>query len=242
MDAKLDFKALDRSDRKQRIVDTAARVFQQKGYRAATLDDVACELGLTKAALYHYVASKDELLSIIYLQALASFFAEAYEIRGLDLPPPEKLRRLVHRHIQHVILENLPMFSVFFSDHSQLPEKEFQEIRAEKVRYTRVVADLLQEGMAQGHFRPGDPWLGACALLGMCNWLYKWYRPGPRTPDPEALADHFLDLLERGYLREQGLATPGEDTARERRRALVQELEGHARGLADVARELGALV
>jgi len=65
-----DFKMLDKSVRRQKIIDTAADLFQKKGYSSTTLDDVAKELGVSKAAIYHYVSRKDELLSIIFAHSI----------------------------------------------------------------------------------------------------------------------------------------------------------------------------
>ena len=193
-----DFKGLDKSLRKHRILDTAARVFHQKGIRTATLDDVAQELGLTKAALYHYFSSKEDLLSAIYIQALENFFAKAYEIGAMGLRPREKLRLLIRNHIQGIIIENLPMFAVFFSEENQLSERNFQKIRQEKRKYTRVVVDIIQEGIDRGGFRKLDPTLMAYGIIGMCNWIYKWYKPDPGSQSPERIADLFVDLLEAG--------------------------------------------
>ena len=197
----VNFKSLDKSVRKQKIIDTAVTIFQQKGYRSATLDDVAQELGLTKAALYHYVSSKEGLLTLIYLQALESFFAKAYEIGEMELSPPEKLRFLIRHHIQNIIIENLAMFAVFFTEENQLPEKDFQEIRREKRKYTQVFEKVLEEGVAQGYFVETDIKLQAFSIIGMCNWLYKWYKPGVGAFTPEKITDHFIGLLEDGYLR-----------------------------------------
>jgi AcrR family transcriptional regulator len=242
-----DFKSLDKSLRKQMIVDTAVDVFHRKGYRASTLGDVATELGLTKAALYHYVASKENLLSIIYLQALESFFAKAYEIGGSNLPAREKLRTLIRHHIKHIIIDNLAMFAVFFSEENQLPERDFEEIRQEKLRYTRVVEEIIEEGVAQGHFRATDAWLQACAIIGMCNWLYKWFKPGESAYSPDEISDHFIGLLEQGYLKGQdGTERPEPDTppapqARNppgKRKDLLAELKRHAQAVTALVAEL----
>jgi AcrR family transcriptional regulator len=249
MESSQPFKGLDKSLRRRRIVDTAARVFHQKGYRTATLDDVAQELGLTKAALYHYFASKDDLLSAIYIQALESFFAKAYEIGAMGLGPREKLRLLIRNHIQGIIIENLPMFAVFFSEENQLPERDFEKIRQEKQKYTRVVVDIIREGVAGGSFRRLDPVLMANGIIGMCNWIYKWYRPQEGSRSPEAIAELFLDLLERGYLApvegERGFwagAAADSSVARgPRRERLVQELKGQCRALADLLDRLERL-
>ena len=185
MESKQNFKSLDKSLRKQRIIDTAASLFHRKGYASTTLDDVAGELGISKAALYHYVGSKDELLSIIYTQAFENVFKDTYEISGMDLPPDEKLRFMIRNHINNIIIKDLSMFSVFFSEESQLPEKDFKKIREEKKKYTRIVEEIIAEGISLGMFKKADPNLQAYAILGMCNWIYKWYKPQKTNYTPE---------------------------------------------------------
>ena len=195
------FKGLDKSIRKQKIIEVAATLFCKKGYQSTSLDDVAKEIGISKAGIYHYVSSKDNLLSIIYTQAFEKIFQETYEIGRMDLPPDEKLRRILDNHIKNIIVRDLSMFSVFFSEESQLPEKDFQKIRQEKKRYTRIIEEIIEEGIAQGLFRELDPQLQAYAILGMCNWIYKWYRPERARYDPEVIAENFIALLEAGYLK-----------------------------------------
>jgi len=196
-----DFKGLDKSLRIQKITDTAAELFHRKGYRSTTLDDVSKELGITKAALYHYVSSKEKLLSRIYIQALENIFRNTDKIAGKELPPDVKLRLIIQNHIKGIIIQSISMFSVFFTEENQLPEKEFRKIRREKRKYTRIVEEIIEEGISQGLFRKSDPKLQAFALIGMCNWVYKWYKPGPDSYTPEQIADYFVSLLERGYLK-----------------------------------------
>ena len=195
------FKSKGKSLKKQMIIDAALKIFHRKGYRAATLDDVAHELGLTRPALYHYVSSKEDLLSQIYIQAMESFFDIIYEITGMELTPPEKLRFFVYRHLNTVVIENLAMFTVFFSEENQLAKKEFQQIRKEKRKFTKVVENIIIEGMEQGYFRQVNPKLQASAIIGMCNWLYRWYKPGKSSFTPDEIVDQFTGLLENGLLR-----------------------------------------
>lgn len=194
------FKSQDKSLRKQMIIDTAVKIFHHKGYRTATLEDVAHELGLTRPAIYHYVSSKEDLLSQIYLQALESFFDTIYEITAMDLAPPEKLKLFVSRHLNTVVIENLSMFTVFFSEENQLAKKDFKKIRREKRKFTEVIENIILEGMEQGHFRQVDPKLQANAIIGMCNWLYRWYKPGQSSFTPDEIVDQFTRLLEYGLL------------------------------------------
>ena len=205
-----EFKSLDKSLRKQKIIDTAASLFHRKGYASTTLDDVAGELGISKAALYHYDGGKDELLSIIYTQAFENVFKDTNEISGMDLPPDEKLRLIIRNHINNIIIKDLSMFSVFFSEESQLPEKDFKKIREEKKKYTRIVEEIITEGISEGMFKKTDPNLQAYAILGMCNWIYKWYKPQKTNYTPDQIADHFISLLQNGYLECPASSTAGE--------------------------------
>jgi len=202
------FRGLDKSLRIQKITDTAAELFHRKGYRSTTLDDVSRELGITKAALYHYVSSKEKLLSRIYIQALENIFRNTDKIAGKDLPPDVRLRLIIQNHIKGIIIQSISMFSVFFTEENQLPEKEFRKIRREKRKYTRIVEEIIKEGISQGLFRKSDPRLQAFALIGMCNWVYKWYKPGPGSYTPEQIADYFVSLLEGGYLKGETKGTP----------------------------------
>ncbi len=195
------FKKQDKSLRKQMIIDTAVKLFHRKGYRSATLDDVANELGLTRPALYHYVSCKEDLLSQIYLQALESFFDTIYEITTMELTPHEKLKTFIHRHLNTVVIENIAMFSVFFSEENQLPKRDFQKIHKEKRKFTKVVEDIIIEGIQQGYFRQVDPKLQASAIIGMCNWLYRWYNPEQSSFNPEEIEEQFTGLIENGLLR-----------------------------------------
>ncbi len=195
-----DFKGLDRSVRMQKIVEAATGLFHRKGFNTATLDEVARELGLSKAALYNYIPSKGKLLSMIYGQAFEKIFHRIYEISAAPVSPEEKLRQIIRDLICNIITDNIAMFSVFFAEENQLPSKDFQKILEEKKRYTRLVVKIIDEGIEKGVFKPVDSRLQAYALLGMCNWLYKWYKPQKEAFSPEAIADHFIALVETGYL------------------------------------------
>jgi len=235
-----EFKSQDKSLRKQLIIDTAVKVFHQKGYRAATLDDVAHELGLTRPALYHYVSSKENLLSLIYIQALESFFATIYEITSMDLSPPDKLRLFVRRHLRTVVIENLAMFTVFFSEENQLPEKDSQKIRKEKRKFTKVVEDIILEGIAQGYFRDVNAKLQSNAIIGMCNWLFRWYKPGQSSFTPDEITEQFIDLLENGLFQKMEKSEDTKDSQRQRRR-IFKELKANSGQVTNLIDELERL-
>jgi len=246
----LDFRAQGKSLRQQMIIDSAVKIFHEKGYRRATLDDVAEDLGVTKPALYHYVSSKENLLSQIYIQALETFFSYIYEIPGMELSPAEKLRLFIRRHLKSVVIENLAMFSVFFSEEGQLPEPDFKRIGEEKKKFTHVVEKIIEEGISQGAFRPLNPKLQAYAIIGMCNWLYRWYKPDSGPFSPDEIADQFIALLEQGYRYPEGkdrtgskkdLSTGAKENILERKRYIFEELKHESGRFSALINELEML-
>lgn len=229
MEHQLDFKGLDKSLRKQKIIDTAADLFQKKGYSTTTLDDVAKELGVSKAALYHYVSRKDELLSIIYAHSIINIFMGTYEILDMDLPPNEKLRLFIHNHIKNIIIKSLPMFAVFFSEENQLLEKDYQKIRKEKRKYNHILEEILKEGISKGVFKKVDVKLQSYAILGMCNWVHKWYKPDQSKYTSEQVADHFANLLETGSIKSHLLEEDRDRrTSKSNKRKIGSEIQKQA--------------
>jgi AcrR family transcriptional regulator len=200
MEDKTGFRGLDRSVRLQKVIDTAAELFHKKGFKSATLDGLAKQLGLSKTALYHYVSSKEHLLSMVYGQAFEKIFERTEEIAAMDVPPDEKLRLILRDHIKNITIKNAALLSVFFAEENQLPKDDFQKILKEKRRYSQIIEDIIKDGIAEGIFEPADPRLRANAILGMCNWVYKWYKPKRTAYSPDQVADHFIALLEAGYL------------------------------------------
>ncbi len=191
----------------QRIIDTATEFFHQKGYRATTLEDVADEIGITKAALYHYVSSKENLLSIIYIKALESIFKNTNKIAEMNLPPDEKMRLIIRNHVKNISIKSLSILSVFFAEENQLSLADFKKIQAEKKKYNQILEQIIQEGIEQKIFRDTDLNLQTYGILGACNWIYKWYKAEHTPYTPEQIAEHIIKLLERGYLAPAGSDT-----------------------------------
>ncbi|MBL0702183.1 MAG: TetR family transcriptional regulator [Desulfosarcina sp.] len=194
------FRGLDKSLRIQRIIDAATELFYKKGYRATTLDDVAKKIGVTKAALYHYVSSKENLLSVIYMQALESIFRNTNKMAVMNLPPDEKLRLIIGHHIKNISIKSLPILSVFFAEENQLSSADLKGIQNEKKKYNQMIENIIEEGIEQGLFRKTDPKLQAYGILGVCNWIYKWYKADKTPYTPDQIAGHLINLLEKGYL------------------------------------------
>jgi AcrR family transcriptional regulator len=194
------------------ILTAAADLFRERGYRAATLDEIAQRVGVSKPTLYGYFRSKEELLAAIFHRAMSLFERDLGAIRASGDDPVAKLRRVIRFHVGAVIAER-SFLAVFFSEEANLPPRLSRAIRRRKARYDRSVRAIVDAGIRDRSLRTANPRLLVFALLGMANWVYQWYDPAGAW-DADTIADGFIALLEPGYL-----ATP-----RSRQRELTETL------------------
>jgi TetR/AcrR family transcriptional regulator, cholesterol catabolism regulator len=186
---------------RDQLLRTAADLFRERGYRATTVDDIAARLGMSKASLYTYFRAKDEMLAAISRETIAAFTRELALVLRSDLAPEEKLRRVVRQHVRFVI-SNRSFLTVFFSEEASLPARFARSIAAQKDRYDKGVETIVLDGVRRGVFRDVPPRLVVFGLLGMLNWLYKWYNPAGRW-GAEEISAAFLSLLEGGLLKRE---------------------------------------
>lgn len=177
------------------LLDVAATQFANAGYRQTTLDTIARHAGLSKASMYRYVANKQELLCKIFVKVGATFAHALEPIQTATLPPQEKLRRAMQQLLR-IISENVALFTVFYKEESDLPPRLHAQITEVRHRNAAGLENILREGIEQGVFRAMDTRLVVQAILGMCTWLHKWYRPNDVRIDDVATA--FLGLIEKG--------------------------------------------
>ena len=187
---------------RDQVLRTAADLFRERGYRATTLDDIAARLGMSKASLYTYFHAKEEMLAAISRQTIAAFTRELSLVLRSDLGPEDKLRRVVRDHVRFVIA-NRSFLTVFFSEEANLPPRLARALAAQKDRYDKGVESIVIDGARRGVFRDVPPRLVVFGLLGMLNWLYKWYDPRGRW-GAEEISAGFLSLVEGGLLRRGG--------------------------------------
>ena len=212
---------------RDQILRTAADLFRERGYRASTLDDISRRLGMSKASLYAYFHAKEEMLAAISRETIDGFTRELSLVLRSSLPPEDKLRRVVRQHVRFVI-SNRSFLTVFFSEEASLPARFARQLAAGKDRYDKGVESIVVDGIRRGVFRDVPPRLVVFGLLGMLNWLYKWYNPAGRW-GAEEVSGAFLMLVEDGLLR-----TPP------RGRALTGKIRRLKRELLTVERALDA--
>lgn len=173
--------------REDEILAAAARIFREKGYHATSVRDIAEAVGLLKGSLYHYIRSKEELLARLFEGALEGTVRELEAIRAREARPRERLEAMVHAYVIS-LTTNLDAVGLFLREWRSLPAPELARVRGQRRAMRRLFEDVIGEGARRGEFSVSDPKIATLAILGMCNWLYEWYRPRGRL-GASALAD-----------------------------------------------------
>jgi AcrR family transcriptional regulator len=188
-------------DSRQEILRTAARLFQQRGYDATSMNDVAAALKLSKGGLYHHFQSKDEILYEIMNHAMEITQERVLNpVRGIA-DPVERLRALIRLHIEVVLSPRDREITVMLHENHPLPPALRKRINARKKDYIHFLENLMAEVQkevqkeAQKESRGRvSPRAAAFALLGMINWIYQWYKPEGEL-QAQNLIPQFTDLI-----------------------------------------------
>jgi TetR/AcrR family transcriptional regulator, cholesterol catabolism regulator len=183
--------------RRQEVIDTAARLFAQRGYHATSVDDLVEATGLQRGGLYHYIDGKSELLIVIHERFIEPLLREAREIAARDDPPDVQLRALAEALLRDIAAYRNEV-TVFLHEWRALRSTPAWEgVRAARKEFEDIIAQVLERGRDEGVFQFADTRVTLLAFLGMINWSYQWYDPrGPAQP--EEIAGQFADILLSG--------------------------------------------
>jgi len=182
---------------RERLVETALQLFSDKGFEGTSVQDVVSTAGVTKGAMYHYFASKDDLLQEIYARVLRVQQERLDQFAQSDAPIAERVHGAAADVVANVT-ENLPSMVIFFRSLHQLGDEQQAEVRRERRRYHETFRAMIAEGQRSGAFRADvDPDLVVDFYFGSVHHVPIWWKPdGPLTG--EQVGERFADLLLAG--------------------------------------------
>lgn len=185
---------MPRPSRWPEVVAAAGKVFREKGYSAATLEEIAAEVGMLKGSLYNYVSSKEELLFAVVRPPAERLLEQVRRLAEETDPAPQRLQRLAEIHVQ-VLGEYFVYASVYISDVAGLGR--FPVWAAMDREYVDLTRSLIVEGVREGTLSPHlDVTTAPHVLIGSLNWMTRWWDPAGPVPAQEMarrISGVFLD-------------------------------------------------
>jgi AcrR family transcriptional regulator len=162
-------------NRKEQIIDAAALLFKQKGYSTTTMRDLATELGIEAASIYHHIKSKEELLESICFGMANKFISNAKEVNDIYFNAEEKLRLAVKLHVE-TITENQNQSSVFLSEWRNLSEPKLTLFKQLRHQYENQFTIILMDGENEDIFDQVDKKFAVLSILSTINFVNEWYK------------------------------------------------------------------
>jgi AcrR family transcriptional regulator len=185
-------------DVRARILSAAVDLFAAHGYDATSVSQVVAQAGVTKGALYHYFAAKDDLLFEIYHTLLTEQLASLDRIMAMRLDPASTLREIIRSLVETTSAEAKAV-TVFTREGAKLGADRWATFRTEWRRYQDTVRALIRDAQTAGIFAGhASPEIISWAIFGVSNSMPTWFRPdGPKKPSEiaEELSDFVLAAL-----------------------------------------------
>lgn len=184
--------------RREEILRHATALFDRKGYAYTSLDDVAQAVGIKREALYYYYRSRTEILIAIVGPQTSGLIDGMQEVLTQTLPAQEKLRLAIRNHLKRFDRHCLEM-TIFLRDGVMGGNEELHlAMRRVWKDYESMWTRLIDEGKASGEIADlGDSKMIAFGILGMCNWLARWYNPRKSAPI-DGIIDTYFAMLSQG--------------------------------------------
>lgn len=184
----------NREAKSEAVLRAAVRLFNERGFSGASLDDVAAQLNVTKPVIYRYFSNKDHILFECVRMGLTQILEASAGAAAQPGSAYDRLMALVRRYAR-IMTEDFGICVIRTGDHELAPDSraKFRELKRE---IGLAIRALIVEGMEDGSIAPCDPRLTSFAIAGALNWIAKWYDPaGPASA--EEIGDHFATLIAR---------------------------------------------
>lgn len=177
------------------LLTAAAAVFETKGYRNATIDDIAEAAGVSRPTVYKYTQSKRALLDGMVDTVLDRVATRLGEVLASAAPPADKVRAIVDIHVDSATHMHA-FYAILFSEQAELSDATRARFHAFSHDVAKDFQALLDECVAAARLTrpPVDTWIAANLALSMLTSLYRWYDPRGAT-SPEELREQVMLLL-----------------------------------------------
>jgi len=187
-------------EKRLEIISCCARLFDKAGYHGMSMQMLADEIGLGKPTLYHYFASKADILFEMHQLHLEAI-NESMDAEAAKTSDPGELLTKACAIALRQISEHPGYVRAFMEHYDDLEGEHRKQIRKRRREYFDRIVGIIASGIESGKFRKLEPEITALAFLGMCNWAYKWYPRMAEKNPPEQMAAQLSQVFLEGLRR-----------------------------------------
>lgn len=163
-----------KTNRKTQIIQTAAKLFREKGYNAISMRDLAENLNIKASSLYNHISSKQEILAIIVMDVAESFTKHMTETVPEGISSTKKLEKIIQMHVD-ITIEKTDFLACMNTDWMNMEAKNLNAYIEMRDGYEQHFREIIIEGMKSGELQRRNPEIVLFSLLSTLRTLYLWY-------------------------------------------------------------------
>jgi TetR/AcrR family transcriptional regulator, cholesterol catabolism regulator len=186
-------------DKRQEIYEKALELFISQGYNQTPLSKIANALQITKAGLYHYFSSKEELLFFIHERNMKKDLIPIIEAAEKISDPKERISYIITKYTESSMARD-PSQKMLIHELSNLTPEHHKIIQASWRRFFNIIRDTIKELETIGLSKKINETFATFALIGMCRWTFNWYEPSKKN-SAEELINTYNEIFFKGILK-----------------------------------------
>lgn len=180
--------------RRDKLLVIAARCFNEQGYDAASMRDIAREMEILPGTIYYYFPSKESLLVAVHQEGVRRISAKIEAALAKSSADPwDRLSDAAAAYLESMLGADRDLCAVIIAE---FPRRHSKDLRAELLAARQIVDDHFRKLVADLPLRRGvSRSLWRLALLGQLAWTHAWYQKGKQTPAD--IGRRMVDFLRR---------------------------------------------
>jgi len=186
-----------RPSAKEKLLKAATDLFCRKGYAATTIQDIGSTAGISSSLIYHYFATKEELLFEIIEKTRNSFGSLLLKIQRDTPNPLDSLREIIRATVIHPNSEAKKETKVFLDENYWLTKKHKEHVKQRERELYEILVEKVKQAQEQGLVKDLPATICAFNIIGVLNWSYRWYNPKGNLSIKE-IADVIVEFVMEG--------------------------------------------
>jgi AcrR family transcriptional regulator len=184
--------------RKEEIIATAAHLFNEKGYKAVSMRDIATAMDIKAASLYNHIKSKQEILSEIIMKVAKEFTVGMENVMAENSSAIKKVEKVIELHID-ITVNHSEALAALNNDWMHLEETDLKAFIKMKDDYEENFRSIIKQGIDADEIKSYHPEVILFSILSTLRTLYLWNQKRGKL-DVNILKKDMVSVLIKGIV------------------------------------------
>ena len=184
--------------RKQEIIAVASRLFNERGYNAVSMRDIAQAMGIKAASLYNHIHGKQEILSTLILEVAQEFTVAMNNVIASNAAPVQKITNVIEMHID-ITVNYSEGLAALNNDWMHLENDDLKSFIKMREDYEDNFRSIIKKGIEAGEIKTRHPEVILFSILSTLRTLYLWFQKRGKL-DVNVLKKDMVAVLLKGIV------------------------------------------